>query len=239
MKINVLAFAAHPDDAELACSGTLALCKAQGKTTGVIDLTRGELGTRGTADIRDQEAAASAKILGLDVRENLGFRDGFFKIDDTHQLRIVEILRKYQPDVILINAPFDRHPDHGRGSDLVRHSAFLAGLRRIPTSLEGVPQAPWRPKKVYKYIQDHLLQPSFVVDISAHYETKMESIRAFKSQFFDPNSSEPNTYISSPMFMQAVEARAKEMGHLIGAQYGEGFISERPLRVDDLNFELG
>ena len=238
MKINVLAFAAHPDDAELACSGTLALCKAQGKTTGIIDLTRGELGTRGTADIRDQEAADSAKVLGLDVRENLGFRDGFFKIDDSHQLRIVEILRKYQPDVILINAPFDRHPDHGRGSDLVRHSAFLAGLRRVPTSMDGVPQSPWRPKKVYKYIQDHLLQPSFVVDISAHYATKMESIRAFKSQFFDPNSSEPNTYISSPMFMQAVEARAKEMGHLIGVQYGEGFISERPLRINDLNFEI-
>jgi len=238
MKIDVLAFAAHPDDVELACSGTMALCKAQGKTTGIIDLTRGELGTRGTPEIRTQEAAAAAKIMGLDVRENLGFRDGFFRIDDAHQLEIIKVLRRYQPDVILINAPLDRHPDHGRGSDLVRHSAFLSGLRRVPTSWDGIPQDPWRPAKVYKYIQDYYLKPSFVVDISAHFETKMEAMMAFKSQFHNPDSDEPATYISSPEFLRSIESRAKEFGHLIGVDYGEGFISERPLKIRDLGFEL-
>lgn len=234
MKIDVLAFAAHPDDAELACSGTLSLLKAQGKTTGIIDLTRGELGTRGTPEIRDAEAAASAKILGLDVRENLGFRDGFFRNDEEHQLAVIRIIRKYRPEIALINAPFDRHPDHGRGSILLREAAFLSGLRMIKTELDGVEQEAWRPKKVYKYIQDHRLEPSFVVNISDHFETKMASIRAFSSQFFDPTSDEPDTYISSPAFMQSVEARAKDMGQQIGVAYGEGFIAERVVKVDDL-----
>lgn len=237
MKIDVLAFAAHPDDAELACSGTLSRMKSQGKTIGIIDLTRGELGTRGTAEIRAAEAAAAAKVLQLDVRENLGFRDGFFQNDEAHQLAVACMIRKYQPEVILINAPFDRHPDHSRGSELVREAAFLSGLRMVRTVWEGKEQEPWRPKQVFKYIQDHLLQPSFVVDISEHYETKMAAIRAYQSQFYNPDSDEPETYISSPDFIKSIESRCKEMGHLIGASYGEGFIAERPLRVDDL-FQL-
>lgn len=234
MKLDVLAFAAHPDDVELACSGTMAKLKAQGKKTGIIDLTRGELGTRGTAEIRDQEAAASAKILGLDVRENLRFRDGFFVNDEAHQIPVIQMLRKYQPEIILINAPFDRHPDHGKGSSLVRDAAFLSGLRRISTTLDGEEQQPWRPQKVFKYIQDFYIDPSFVVDISDHWETKMASIRAFASQFHDPSSEEPTTYISSPKFLRYVESRAMEFGHRIRAEYGEGFISETPVKVDDM-----
>ena len=164
----------------------------------MIDLTQGELGTRGTPEIRAQEAAASSELLKLDVRENMGFRDGFFKIDDTHQLELIKVIRRYQPDIILINAPHDRHPDHGRGSKLVRDSAFLAGLRRVPTSWQGAPQEAWRPAKVYKYIQDQWIVPNFVVDISAHFAAKMEAIRAFKSQFYNPEGKdgEPETYIS-------------------------------------------
>lgn len=235
MKLDILAFAAHPDDAELACSGTLAKMKSLGKKVGIVDLTRGELGTRGTAEIRDQEAAASAKILKLDARENLGFRDGFFVNDEVHQIRIIEMLRKYQPEVILINAPQDRHPDHGKGSILVREAAFLSGLRRVPTSIGGEPQQPWRPKKVFKYIQDYYLEPSFVVDISDTWEIKLASIRAFSSQFFDANSKDPSTYISSPKFMRYIEARAMEFGHRIGVEYGEGFISETPIKVNDIS----
>ena len=234
MKLDILAFAAHPDDVELACSGTIAKMQRQGKKVGIIDLTRGELGTRGTAEIRDQEAAASAKILKLDVRENLGFRDGFFVNDEIHQLRVIEMIRKYQPEVILINAPTDRHPDHGKGSQLLRDSAFLSGLRRIPTAINGEPQTPWRPKKTFKYIQDYYLQPSFVIDISDTWEIKMEAIKAFASQFFDPNSKDPSTYISSPRFMRYIESRAQEFGHRIGVEYGEGFISETPIKVNDM-----
>ncbi len=234
MKLDVLAFAAHPDDVELACSGTVAKLKSQGKKVGIIDLTRGELGTRGTAEIRDQEAAASAKILGLDARENLRFRDGFFVEDEAHQIPVIQMLRKYQPEIILINAPHDRHPDHGKGSSLVRNAAFLSGLRRIETTLDGEAQQPWRPVKVFKYIQDFYLEPSFVVDISAHWETKMAAIKAFGSQFHDPNSDEPATYISSPEFFRYIESRAIEFGHRIRSKYGEGFISETIPKVDDL-----
>ena len=234
MKLDVLALAAHPDDAELACSGTLAKLIAQGKQVGVVDLTRGELGTRGTADLRDEEAAASKAILGLHVRENLRFRDGFFKNDEAHQLEVIRCIRRFRPEVLLINAPMDRHPDHGRASALGRESAFLSGLVKISTEWDGEVQKPWRPRKVFRYIQDHRLEPSFVVDISAHFDTKMASIKAFKSQFFDPDSSEPMTYIASEHFLLQVEARAREFGHLIGVEYGEGFIAERPLKVDDL-----
>lgn len=234
MKLDVLAFGAHPDDIELACCGTLMKMKAQGKRIGAVDLTRGELGTRGTAELRDQEAAAAAKILGLDVRENLRFRDGFFAHDEAHQLAIIRMIRKYQPEVVLVNAPVDRHPDHGRGSQLVRDAAYLAGLRRIETELDGAAQAAARPKKVFRYVQDQLLQPSFVVDITDFFDRKMEAIKAYGSQFFDPKSDEPMTYISSQNYLDQIEARAMTMGHMIGVRYGEGFIAEKPLRVEDL-----
>jgi bacillithiol biosynthesis deacetylase BshB1 len=237
-KIDVLAFAAHPDDAELACSGTLLKLIAQGRKVGIVDLTRGELGTRGSAEIRDKEAAASAKILGLTVRINLGFRDGFFREDEAHQLAIIQAVRRFRPDVVLINAPYDRHPDHGRGSDLVRNAVFFSGLRRIETSHEGVAQTEWRPAKVWKYIQDQLILPDFVVDITDFMDTKMAAVQAFSSQFYNPGSDEPETYISSKNFMEQLQARAKEMGHLIGVRYGEGFLSEKPLRVDDLMAHL-
>ncbi|MBK9450422.1 MAG: bacillithiol biosynthesis deacetylase BshB1 [Bacteroidetes bacterium] len=237
-KIDVLAFAAHPDDAELACSGTLLKLVAQGRKVGIVDLTRGELGTRGSAEIRDQEAAASAKILGLTVRHNLGFRDGFFREDEEHQLAIIEVVRRFRPDIVLINAPYDRHPDHGRGSELVRNAVFFSGLRRIETSYNGVAQVEWRPAKVWKYIQDQLIMPDFVVDISDFMDTKMEAVKAFSSQFYNPESDEPETYISSKGFMEQLRARAKEMGHLIGVQYGEGFVSEKPLRVEDMMAHL-
>ncbi|MEL6652691.1 MAG: bacillithiol biosynthesis deacetylase BshB1 [Bacteroidota bacterium] len=233
MKLDLLVFAAHPDDAELACSGTIAKLVAEGKKVGIVDLTRGELGSRGTAELRDQEAMDSAKILGLAARENLRFRDGFFRNDEEHQLAIVRKIRQYQPEVVIANAPFDRHPDHGRGSNVVREAYFLSGLRMIETLGEdGNPQTAYRPKRLFYYIQDHHLEPSFVVDITPYYETKLASIKAFASQFYDPNSKEPETYISSKDFWDFLEARARHMGHLVGATYGEGFISDTPLKID-------
>lgn len=234
MKLDVLVFAAHPDDAELGCAGTLIKLKQAGKNVGICDLTRGELGTRGTPEIRDSEAAAASKVMGLDVRENLGFRDGFFVNDEQHQLEVARMIRRYRPNVVIGNAPFDRHPDHGRGSVLVREAAFLSGLRMVETKWEGIVQEAWRPSKVFKYIQDHWLEPSFVVDITEQFEQKMDAIRAFGSQFYNPNTDEPETYISSQNFIKQVEARALQMGHLAGAKYGEGFIAERPLLVNDL-----
>jgi bacillithiol biosynthesis deacetylase BshB1 len=234
MKIDILVFAAHPDDAELACSGTIMRMISLGHKVGIVDMTAGELGTRGSVELRAQEAAASSEIMGLHVRENLGMRDGFFQHDEAHQLQIIRAIRRHQPEILLINAPSDRHPDHGRASELVRDAAFLSGLRRIETEDGGLAQVAWRPKKVWRYIQDQLLMPSFVVDITDHFERKIAAIRAFGSQFYDPNSKEPETYISSSNFLEAIKARSQEMGHLIGVPYGEGFIAERPLRVDDL-----
>lgn len=231
MKLDILAMAAHPDDVELAGSGTLLKAMADGKKAGIIDFTRGELGTRGTPEIREAEANASGKILGLSARENLGFRDGFFKNDEAHQLELIRMIRKYQPDIVLANAFDDRHPDHGKGSQLAREACFLSGLKMIETELDGQKQAPWRPKIVYHYIQSIPSEPDFIVDVSDVWETKMESIRAFKSQFFDPSSSEENTYISSPDFINMIEARAIHYGHLIGAKYGEGFNVERTIGV--------
>lgn len=237
-KLDVLIFAAHPDDAELGCGGTIAKLVAQGRKVGIADLTRGELGTRGTPEIRDQEAAASAKILGLTARVNLNLRDGFFLNDEAHQIELIKAIRRFRPDILLINAPYDRHPDHGKGSQLARDAAFLSGLRRIETEWEGSPQSEWRPAKVWKYIQDQLIIPDFVVDVTPHFETKMAAIKAFSSQFYNPESDEPETYISSRGFLDQIQARLKEMGHLIGVQYGEGFVSEKPLRVEDMMAHL-
>jgi bacillithiol biosynthesis deacetylase BshB1 len=225
MKLDILVMAAHPDDAELSCSGTILKHIAAGKKVGIVDFTRGELGTRGTPEIRLQESADATKILGLHARENLGIRDGFFRNDEETQLKLIEVIRKYQPEVVLANALEDRHPDHGKGAQLAIDACFLSGLRQIKTG--DLPA--WRPTQLYHYIQDRYLEPDFVVDISAHWDQKESAIRAFKSQFFDPSSTEPASYISSPDFLHFIQARAMEMGHKIGVKYGEGFQSQKTL----------
>lgn len=223
MKVDILVFAAHPDDAELSCSGTILAHLALGYKVAVVDLTRGELGTRGSADLRDKEAEEAGKILGVNYRENLGFRDGFFVKNEEHELKIIQTIRKYQPEIVLANALSDRHIDHGRAADLVHDSCFLSGLKKIQTEYNSIPQEAWRPKKVYHYIQDQLSQPDIVFDISGYFDKKMESILAFKSQFYDPNSNEPITPISSPEFIEFIKGRAVEFGRRIGVKYGEGF----------------
>jgi bacillithiol biosynthesis deacetylase BshB1 len=225
MKLDILVMAAHPDDAELSCAGTILKHIAAGKKVGIVDFTRGELGTRGTPEIRLQESADATKILGLHVRENLGIRDGFFRNDEETQLKLIEVIRKYQPEIVLANALEDRHPDHGKGAQLAIDACFLSGLRQIKTG--DLPA--WRPAQVYHYIQDRYLEPDFVIDISTHWDQKEAAIRAFKSQFFDPSSAEPASYISSPDFLNFIQARGMEMGHKIGMKYGEGFQSQKTL----------
>lgn len=237
MKLDILVFAVHPDDAELGCSGTILKHIALGKKVGIIDFTRGELGTRGTAETRDEEAADSAKILGLHVRENLRFKDGFFKNDEAHQLEVIKMIRKYQPEIILTNALHDRHPDHGRAGDLANDAIFLSGLIKIETELNGVKQEAWRPRLVLQYIQDRYIKPDVIIDVTDFIEQKLQSIRAFKTQFDSPDESEPQTYISSPEFMDFVMGRARELGKQIGVKYAEGFTSRKLLGVDNL-FDL-
>lgn len=234
MKLDILVLASHPDDAELGCGGTIARHVAAGKKAGIVDLTRGELGTRGTPQTRDEEAKTSATILGLAVRENLNFRDGFFSNDEAHQLKVIQAIRKYQPEIVLANAIYDRHPDHGKGSDLAFDSCFYSGLSKIETNDNGRVQPAWRPKALYHYIQSQLIKPDFIVDISAHWQKKMESVKAYKSQFYDPASKEPETFISSEGFMKLLEARGVELGHSIGVQYGEGFTVRRTVGVHSL-----
>lgn len=235
MKIDILALASHPDDAELGCAGTLIKHAKAGLKVGVVDLTRGELGTRGTPEQREAEAAASAKLMGLSARENLGLPDGFFQNSEAHQLKVVAAIRKFRPEVVLANAFYDRHPDHGRGSDLAFTACFLAGLAKVKTKDDtGADQQPWRPKALYHYIQSQLIKPDIVVDVSAEWDQKMNAIKAFKSQFFDPNSKEPVTFISTPEFMSLLESRGIEMGHAIGVKYGEGFTTHRWVGVRSL-----
>lgn len=234
MKLDILAFAAHPDDVELSCAGTLHKAVKQGKKVGVVDFTQGELGTRGTPETRRSEAEDSAKILGLSVRENLSFEDGFFRNDKDHQLEVIRMLRRYRPDVVLANAIDDRHSDHGRAAQLAKEACFLAGLAKIETMDDGASQKPWRPKAVYHYIQSIPIEPDFIVDVSDEWEVKMNSVRAFKTQFFDPKSDEPETYISNPRFMEMINSRGIHYGHEIGVQYGEGFTVERKLGVRDI-----
>lgn len=230
-QLDILAFGAHPDDVELGCAGTILAAVAEGKKVGIIDLTKGELGTRGTVAIRLKEAQEASKILGVAIRENVGMADGFFKNDQEHQLAIIECIRKFQPTIVLCNAPEDRHPDHGRAASLIADACFLAGLSKIQTSHQGVAQAAWRPANVFHYIQSRNLLPGFVVDISAHMDKKMESILAHSSQFFDPTSTEPNTFISGNSFLEFVKGRAKELGQQIGVDYAEGFISNKLIGV--------
>ncbi|WP_296622034.1 bacillithiol biosynthesis deacetylase BshB1 [Marivirga sp.] len=236
MKLNILAFAAHPDDIELSCAGTLAKHVEMGEHVGIIDLTEGEMGTRGTPKQRLDEATASADILGLKVRENLGFDDAFFKNDLPHQKEIVKKIRQYKPDIVLANAISDRHPDHARASGLISESVFLAGLKKFETKDDkGNNQDAYRPKQVYHYIQSLPITPDFVVDVSEQWEKKMKAIKAFDSQFYKQGSDEPETYISSPQFLKMIEARAMEFGQIIGVDYAEGFTVERYLGVKDLN----
>ena len=234
MKLDILAFAAHPDDVELSASGTILAHIAQGKKVGIIDLTQGELGSRGSAEIRLQEVELSNKILGIHVRENLKFRDGFFVKDETHLLKVIEMIRKYQPDIILANAVSDRHIDHGRAADILNDACFLSGLVKIKTSVDGKPQLPWRPKALYHYIQDRYINPDMIVDITPFIDKKMESIKAFSSQFYDPNSTEPQTPISSEDFLKFIESRALQFGRAIGVKYGEGFTVKITIGVKDI-----
>lgn len=227
MKLDILAFGVHPDDVELGCAGTIMASIDQGKKVGIVDLTRGELGTRGTPTTRTQEAAAAAKIMGVQVRENLDMADGFFVNDEAHQRKIIALIRKYQPEIILANAPEDRHPDHGRSAKLVSDAAFLSGLRKVETIHEGISQTAWRPAYTFHYIQDRFIQPSFVIDITAYMERKMEAVLAYGTQFTNADTSEPQTYISSPQFLETVKARALMLGKRIGVGYAEGYITEK------------
>lgn len=236
MKLDILAFGAHPDDVELSCAGTLLVEKHNGKKVGVVDLTQGELGTRGSAEIRKEEAMAAAEILHLDVRENLELQDGFFKNDEAHQRRIIQAIRKYQPEIILCNAPEDRHPDHGRSAQLLEDAVFLAGLRKIETSdKDGRPQEVWRPAYVFNYVQDRYLHPNFVIDISDVMEQKLASIRAYGTQFNSPDLNEPQTYISTPDFLESIIYRAKMYGKMIGVKYAEGYISRKMIGFNNFN----
>lgn len=239
MKLDILAIGVHPDDVELACAGTLLAHIALGKKVGILDLTEGEMGTRGTPEGRLEEAKASAEILGLSVRENASMSDVFFQNNSGHQLQLIHYIRKYRPDVVLANAINDRHPDHARAAELIRDSCFYSGLRKIETlDSEGNPQEAWRPKQVFHFVQDRYIKPDFIVDITPYWAKKREAILAFKSQFFVPEyqatSTEPQSYISTPDFLNFLEARAAEFGHAIGVKYGEGFTSDRALGVSDL-----
>lgn len=237
MKLDILAIGAHPDDVELGCSGTLAKEIARGKKVGILDLTRGELGTRGSAEIREKEAKNAAEILGVSIRENLGFRDGFFRNDETHQIEIIKILRKYKPEIVFCNAIEDRHIDHGKGSSLVSHACFLSGLKKIETNFDGKSQTAWRPKNIFHYIQWKEIEPDIVVDISGFMEKKIQTVKAYQSQFHSSKNSEPETPISSSNFMESVTYRARNLGRLIGTDYAEGFTLERYPAVNSI-FDL-
>ncbi len=234
-KLDILVMAVHPDDAELGCSGTILKHLEAGYKVGIVDFTKGELGTRGTPEIRLAESEAATKILNLTVRENLNFRDGFFRNDEEHQIKLIEVIRRYRPEIVIANAIEDRHPDHGRASLLAKDACFYSGLRMVETKeKDGSLQNAWRPKSVYYYIQDRYIEPDFVIDITDQWKKKDEAIRAFKSQFYDPNSTDPQSYISSPAFLEFIKARSEEMGHKIGVKYGEGFTLNQKLEIKDL-----
>ncbi|KUO68890.1 MAG: bacillithiol biosynthesis deacetylase BshB1 [Lutibacter sp.] len=231
MKLAILAIGAHPDDVELGCGATIAKEISLGKKVGILDLTKGELGTRGSAEIRAEEAKKGAKILGVTVRENLGFADGFFVNDEKHQIEVIKIIRKYKPEIVLCNAFADRHFDHPKGSSLVSDACFLSALEKVETELNGVKQEAWRPKFVYHYIQWKNLEPDFVVDVTGFMDKKMEAVKAYSSQFYDPNSREPTSPISSKNFLDSVLYRAQDLGRLVGVEAAEGFNTERYVAV--------
>ncbi len=231
MKLAILAIGAHPDDVELGCGATIAKEISLGKKVGILDLTKGELGTRGSAEIRAEEAKKGAKILGVTVRENLGFADGFFVNDEKNQIEVIKIIRKYKPEIVLCNAFDDRHIDHPKGSKLVSDACFLSGLLKVETELNGIKQEAWRPKFVYHYIQWKNLEPDFVVDVTGFMDKKMEAVKAYSSQFYDPNSKEPTSPISSKNFLDSVLYRAQDLGRLVGVEAAEGFNTERYVAV--------
>ncbi len=235
MKLDILAFGAHPDDVELGAGATIAKEISLGKKVGIVDLTRGELGTRGSADLRDIEAANAAEILGVSVRENLRFADGFFVNDKMHQLEIIKMIRKYQPEIVLCNAIDDRHIDHSKGSKLVSDACFLSGLMKIETEIEGIQQEKWRPKQVYHYIQWKNIKPDFVINVSGFMDKKEKSVLAYASQFFDINSNEPETPITSKNFIDSINYRARDFGRLIGVDFAEGYTTERYVAVESLD----
>ena len=235
MKLDILAFGAHPDDVELGCGATIAKEIFLGKKVGIVDLTRGELGTRGSANLRDLEAKSAGDILGISVRENLRFADGFFINDNRHQLEIIKMIRKYQPEIVLCNAIDDRHIDHPKGSSLVSDACFLSGLVKINTSVEGKNQEKWRPKKVYHYIQWKNIEPDFVVDVTGFVEKKIDAVSTYSSQFYDQNSKEPETPITSKNFIESINYRARDLGRLIGVDAAEGFTVERFVAVASLD----
>ncbi len=238
MKVDILAFGVHPDDVELGCSGTIIASVQQGKKVAVVDLTQGELGTRGTVETRKQEATEAAALMGVHARENLCMADGFFTVSEENIRKVITVIRKYQPEIVLCNALEDRHPDHGRSSGLVEDAAFLAGLRKIETSTDGLAQEPWRPKYVFHYIQDRYLKPDFVFDISAYMDQKIKVIEAYHTQFHSPktaNHDEPVTYISSPDFLETIKSRALMLGKRIGVRYAEGYISKKMIGITDFN----
>ncbi|PKD20196.1 bacillithiol biosynthesis deacetylase BshB1 [Salegentibacter salinarum] len=237
MKLDILAIGSHPDDVELSCSGTIAKEVDRGKKVGILDLTRGEMGTRGTAETRDKEANEAAKILGVSVRENLEFSDAFFEINTAHKLEVIKILRRFRPEIVLCNAVDDRHIDHGKGAKLVSDACFLSGLRKIETIVDRKSQEAWRPKHVYHYIQWKNLKPDVVVDISGYMDKKMESVLAYKTQFYDQDSNEPETPISSSNFLDSINYRARDLGRLINTEHAEGFTVERYPAVDSI-FDL-
>lgn len=237
LKLDILAFGAHPDDTELGCGGTIIKNIQNGKKVGVVDLTEGQLSSRGDVDTRYDEAAKAAKIQGLSIRENLGMEDGWFNNDAEAQQKVIEMIRKYRPEIVLANAINDRHPDHGRGAKLVADSCFYSGLIKVKTNLEGVEQEAWRPKVLYHYIQDYHIEPDFVIDVSDFWEQKLEAIKAFSSQFYNPESKEIETPISSESFLKFLGARAMNIGRPIQAKYAEGFTCTRYIGVDDL-FDL-
>lgn len=234
-QVDILAIGVHPDDIELGCGGMLIASIKQDKKVAIVDLTRGELGTRGTAETRKQEAASAAESMGVNFRENLEMEDGFFEITKENVLKLVQAIRKYRPKVVLCNAPHDRHPDHGRASELTVRACFLAGLRRVRTEWEGESQTHWRPANVYHYIQDNYLEPDFLFDISDVMKEKMNAVAAYKTQFNSPDTSEPQTYISTPDFLEKIGARALSLGKVIGVQYAEGFISEKKIGIKDID----
>jgi bacillithiol biosynthesis deacetylase BshB1 len=237
MKLDILAIGVHPDDVELSCAGTILKHIELGKTVGILDLTLGELGTRGNATIRTQEAMRAASILSVSVREQLNMADGFFENNETNQRLIIEVIRKYQPELILCNAISDRHPDHGRAAKLTTDACFYSGLLKVETKENTTTQKPWRPKAVYHYIQDNFIEPDFVIDVTAYNDKKMESIMAYSSQFFDPNSKEPQTPISSKNFIDYINAKARLFGRSINVDFAEGFTVNRYMGVNNL-FDL-
>lgn len=234
MKVDILGISAHPDDIELSCGGTVIKSVEQGKKVAIVDLTQGELGSRGTIQTRYQEAEEASKILGISDRVNLKMADGFFEINQENLLLVIEQIRYFQPEIILCNSLYDRHPDHGRGGDLVSRASFLSGLQKIKTTLENKEQKPWRPKAVYRYIQDKHIEPDFIVDISGYEDQKLEAIAAYKTQFYDPNSKEVSTPISGKEFFDFLKGRWAGFGRSINKEYGEGFTVERPLGIDDI-----